>query len=231
MNRFLAAAGRFKMEWLLAAGFGGGTRLVDDQQLSGEWGLGYCHGNRLELVRSPGRKSEPGLLKALLELKTDMAVIYRHEPEGESVPSGRFPPYTRYEQGKQWLFCHTGSVTTVGSDLSRWGRSGGLSSGELLFAHVFDRFNPEAPEESLRNLGTELAREPELAFCLMTAEFLGIFCRTGNREDSPSRLWYGRGELLRVVASGRPVSLSGIFWEPVPDGQVIFIRRQRWAVV
>ncbi|MCX7732896.1 MAG: hypothetical protein N2248_07040 [candidate division WOR-3 bacterium] len=232
MSRFFAAAGRFKMEWLLAAAFGDGARLIEDRQLSGEWGLGYCHGNRLELVRSPGRKTEPGLLKALLELKTDMAVIYQHELLPESTPAGRIPPYIRYEQGRHWMFCHAGRVTRAEALFGSWQRSsGGLTTGELLFAYVFDRFNPEQPQESLNGLLAQLAGEPELSFCLMSADVLAFVCRTDDRGDNPARLWLGRGELIRVICSGRVINLPGISWEPIPSEQVIFIRRQRWAVV
>lgn len=220
------------MEWLLAATFGNGARLVEDYQLSGEWGLGYCHGNRLELVRSPGRKNEPGLLKALQELKTDMAVIYQHEPLPGSGPVGRIPPYIRCEQGRHWMFCHAGQVMRTEEILGSWQRTpGGLTIGELLFAYVFDRFNPEQPQESLNRLLNQLAGEPGLAFCLMSADVLAFVCWTDGREDNPACLWLGRGELIRVICSGRMVNLPGISWEPLPANQVIFIRRQRWAVV
>ncbi|MGC8797948.1 MAG: hypothetical protein ACP5PK_04710 [candidate division WOR-3 bacterium] len=232
MGRFLIAAGRFRMEWLLAAAFREGRQLSTDEQLSGDWGLAYCHGNRLELVRADGRKAGTGVLKALLEIKTDMAVVYQQPPEAMAVLPGRSQPYSRYDRGTNWVFCYAGKISQPERLFPGWHQTpGGLIKGELLFAYVYDRFDVNAPVASLNEIVDGLGEEPELAFCLMSPELVAVACHTDGRADNPARLWLGRGELLRVVGSGAVADLPGISWELVPAQQVIFIQRQRWAVI
>jgi hypothetical protein len=231
MGKFFVAAGRFKMDWFLAAVFQAGKKLSAIEQLSGDWGLVYCHGNRLELVRPNVRKADAGLLKSLAEIKTDMALIYQ-QPESAGLSTGKSQPYTRYEKGLNWTFCFAGKIVRPEQLFPGWHRTpGGLSTGELLFAYVFDRFNTEQPMESLNQILAGLQDEPELAFCLMSPALVAIACHTDGRADNPARLWLGRGELVRVVGSGNADDLPGISWEAVPAIQGIFIQRQRWAVI
>jgi len=231
MGRFFAAAGRFKMEWLISVVFQPGKKLSSDAQIGGDWGMAYAHGNRLEILHVRSGKTEPGILKTLTEIKTDMALIYQ-DLSLDAPRQNRLPPYSRYEAGTSWTFCYTGKITRPELLFPNWQRTpGGLSIGELLFAYVYDRFDPNQPVESLNTVLTQLRQESELSFCLMAPEFLAIACRTDGRTDNQSRLWLGRGELLRIICSGNVQDLPDIHWEPVPAEQLIFIRRQRWAVV
>lgn len=233
MGRFFVAAGRFKTEWLISAAFQGGRILNGKERLTGKWGLVYCHGNRLEIVRSGVGKSGTVMLKTVQELKTDMALIYQEGPEEvQGMPSTRMQPFFRYHNGTNWMFCYIGKIARPERISTGWHRaSGEISLGELLFIYVFDRFDSDHPVEALTAIINQLREESELAFCMMSPELLAVICRTDGRSNNPARLWLGKGEMVRVICSGKVDDLPGINWEPLPLEQVIFIRRQRWAVV
>ncbi|GEM_PF-976188 len=233
MGRFFAAIGRFKMEWFLSAAFLQGGKIENNESPAGNWGLAYCHGNRLETVRMHHKKTESSVpnLASLKEIKTDMALAYQHHP-AELLTPFQVQPLVRREKGENWAFCYAGLLNHPKKMFPNWQKiPDGVSAGELLFVFVFDHFRVDNPVESLTELWKQIPDERELAFCLLTARMMVIFCQLDTRNDNQARLWLGQGELLRVICSGSIPDLPDIVWEKLPEEHVIYIQRERWAVV
>ncbi len=233
MNRFFAAIGRFKMDWFLSAALFYGKKIEENTTELGNWGVVYCHGNRLETVRIHHKKNElPALaIRALKEAKTDMALAYQHH-RNETIASSQVQPLIKREKGENWAFCCAGSLPHPKIMFPNWEKiPDNLTPGELLFVFVFDRFRVDNPVESFNEILSQMPEENDLAFCLMTAQMMVLACRLNTGGDNRATLWLGRGELLMAFCFGSPPDLPDVVWEKLPAHQVIYIKRERWAVV
>lgn len=229
MPKIFAAAGRFSMEWFLSAGLLPTANLKDGGEPVGGWGVVYCHGNRLEAVRSDQSRTDNAVFGQLVDVRTDMALLYLHDQNQILAP--RFvQPFFRRESGGAWAFCHIGQIPHPERLISELRYPDGPDPGEILFMHILDQFNPDKPDESLAAIFSTLD-EWEISLCLMAAETMVVFCRYGDSKSSQTRLWLGKGELVRVVCSPPIVDLPGISWEFLPNNQVIVISRHRRAVI
>ncbi|MEO0019660.1 MAG: hypothetical protein ABIK47_03345 [candidate division WOR-3 bacterium] len=229
MPKFFAAAGRFTMEWFLSAGLLPGIKLNEGGEPAGGWGVVYCYGNRLEAVRSPRSRSDNAVFGQLVEVRTDMALLYLHN-QNQILSPRLVQPFFRWGSGGAWAFCHIGQIPHPERLISESRCPDGPDPGEILFMHILERFNPDKPAESLSAIFPE-SEEWEISLCLISADTMVTFCRFGDNRQSETRLWLGKGELLRVVSSPPIVDLPGINWESLPNNQVIVITRERRAVI
>ncbi len=229
MPKFFAAAGRFTMDWFLSSGLLPWANLKNGGEPTGGWGVVYCHGNRLEAVRSHRSRSDDTIFGQLADVRTDMALLYLHDQN--QILSPRFvQPFFRREAGGAWAFCHIGQIPNSNALLSELRYPDSPDPGEVLFMRILDRFNPDNPDESLTSVFAP-QNEWEISLCLMSADTMVIFCRFGDNRSSQARLWFGKGELARVISSPPIVDLPGISWESLPNNQVVVINRQRQAVI
>lgn len=229
MPKFFAAAGRFNMEWFLSAGVLPFKNLKDGREPASGWGVVYCHGNRLEVVRSHQSRTDNVVFGQLVDVRTDMALLYLHD-QNQILSARLVQPFFRRESDGAWAFCHIGQISHPERLISQLRYPDGPDPGEILFMHILDQFNPDKPDESLTAIFSKFD-EWEISLCLMSAENMVIFCRFGDNKSSETRLWLGKGELVRVVCSPPIVDLPGISWESLSNNQVIAISRQRRAVI
>ncbi|MGQ9708573.1 MAG: hypothetical protein ACUVUR_06865 [bacterium] len=230
MPKFFAAAGRFTMDWFLSAGLMSKTKLDQGDEPRGGWGLVYCHGNRLEVVRSHRPRTEHAVFSQLVELRTDMATLYLHDEEQLLSPR-LVQPFIRRESGDAWAFSYLGQIPHPEMLVSGWRYPDGPDPGELLFMHVLDQFQKDQPVESVNAIIAQLGHEARLSFCLMSAEIMVAACGFGTIKNHAGGLWLGKGELIRVLASLPDTELPGLSWEPLTSNQVLVINRQRRAVI
>lgn len=226
MSVFLAAAGRFKMDWLLQ-GVG-----VDGEKVkspSGSWGFAYCHGNRLETIRlHRSREVEP--VPPLVDLRTDMAMIYLHGDK-EIISPRQVQPFFRRETRRSWAFCHIGEIVHPERLVLNGRYPDGPDPSEVFFMSVLDHFSPDAPLESIRGFLAQLIEEPALSLCLLSPETMVVASWFAGDERSPAKLWIGKGNLVWVVTSSPPPSLPGISWSEMGNRSVVAIFRERHAVI
>ncbi len=225
MATFFAAAGKFTLDWLVNIG----VQSVVPESERGGWGFVYCYGNRLEVVR-PARNRDGGTdLAQLIDIKTDMAMLYIYSREEMANPRA-FQPLYRADIGGGWAFCNIGRLRHP----ERLARDIRLMTGdepdELLFMYLIERLNPQDPVGSLNETLGQLVDESELNFALLSPDML-IFSFWSNPAGAARvKFWMGKGELLRVITSVFMPDLPGINWNELPSGSVTVIRRERLVV-
>ncbi len=223
MPVFFSASGKFTMDWFLSV-----ATQSEKQEVAGGWGLAYCFGNRLEIIRSHHPRKESPEFSHLKEIRSDMATLYLHAANQILTPR-TIQPFVRRERGQVWAFCYFGNIEHP-EKLDTGGRyPDGPDLGELLFIHILNRFNPAEPIESVLALLSELV-EPTLIFCLMSADYLVVADWCNEEREPRLSLWFGKGELLRLIATHPGPNLPGIVWEIIPHHSVLIINRERRAV-
>lgn len=224
MPVFLAAAGKFTMDWLLSIANHPETAGVD-----GGWGVAYCYGNRLETIRSPRSRKEGKEFSQLAELRTDMAMLYLHDT-GEILTPRTVQPFVRREAGGVWAFCHIGHIEHP--EKLNLGRRypDGPAPSEAFFMHILNQFRPEEPVESIFALLSGIPDEVALSFSLIAADFIVAASWFSEGEKVPIRLWFGKGKLVRVLATHPFENLAGVVWEVLANRSLLVINRERQAV-
>ncbi|MEO0080133.1 MAG: hypothetical protein ABIK44_05605 [candidate division WOR-3 bacterium] len=227
MAVLLAAAGRFKMEWLKTTAETLASKESKETSAEpaaiptpGGWGVAYCYGNRLESLRSNRHWQLDPDFAQLPEIKTDMAMLYLHGP-GTRLGPREVQPFVRFEQGQFWAFSHLGTITTQDrlDTGNRLPDSNSLS--EKYFLHILEGLSLEDIPGSVAARQKLLSQEPSLSFCLMRSDLMIVSCLF-REKSAPGRLWFSRSELLLVMAS-QPIP-SG---SPLSSGSLIAITRQR----
>lgn len=218
MATFLAAAGRFTMEWLKTTA----VALAGPQPAgatAGAWGVAYCYGNRLEAIRSNRSWQHDPDFALLSELKSDMAMLFLDSP-GRQLGPREVQPFIRHEPGQTWAFCHLGTIANP-DQLDPGPRlPDSTSPSEKYFLHILAGFNPGDPTGSVATLQAQLTGG-DLAFCLMTPSLM-----VASSGTSP--IWLGQSETLRVLSSAKLASLTLNFTlTPLAAAEVIAITRER----
>lgn len=230
MAVLLAAAGRFKMEWLLA----GLEEKLGGNFPSTIWGLAYCSGNRLEVVRSYSPRNSNVAFPQLADVRTDMAMFYLYDNKDVSAPI-RVQPFVRQGDGFAWAFCQIGKIIGKISHPERLVRGGHYTESsdpsEIFFVSLLEHFSLERPIESIEEFMGQFSEESALSFCLLSPEIMAVASWCSNNERGSAGLWLGKGELVRVVASPPPPPLSGIVWSELGNRSIIVLLRERRSVI
>ncbi len=210
-----AVAGRFDAELL-----GEVARAVvarEEETTFAGWGLVYCYGNRLEVIRSPELRFE-----RLAEVRTDMALVSLTR-EGEPGPD---QPLSRREPDRSWGFSFAGSLSRP-ADLQTGNRiPDGPSTAERFLIHLLHGYDEDAPVESVLRAQDGLPAGDDSSFMMLGTELLLVNERRPEGESSP-QLWFGRARLLRLVAPFPVPSLRDTTWEPVDVRSAFAISRFR----
>ncbi|MEO0071619.1 MAG: class II glutamine amidotransferase [candidate division WOR-3 bacterium] len=224
MPVFLAAAGKFTMEWLLSI-----LNNPETAGVEGGWGVAYCYGNRLETIRSHHSRKEGEEFNQMKEIRTDMAMLYFHNTDEKLTPR-TVQPFVRREAGEAWAFCHIGHIEHP-ERLNLGGRyPDGPAPSETFFMHILNQFRAEAPVESVYALFSTTPDEGTLSFSLMSPNFVVAASWFNEKEKKPIRLWFGKGKLVRLLATYPFENLAGVVWEVLANRSVLIINRERRAV-
>jgi len=230
MTGFFAAAGRLGASTLVTAadalaGIAAGTTTSEGEESAGAWGVAYCHGSRLEWLRSTrAPRADPECYSLLGELRTDMA-MFCAQSGPERLSQRGVQPFVRREPTQAWAFCNLGSVAHPERLDSGPRVAEGADPGELLFLHLINRLDSGNPAGSAEATLAALTDETDLRFVLMCPEWL--LAGIQNAPDQPP-LWQGRGSLLFLLASQPVPDLPGVeSWGPVAESQVLTITRER----
>ena len=190
------------------------------------WGVAYCYGNRLEVVRSvrtPAGRLDFG---ALGEVRTDMGFICLCPELSREAAL----PLLRKERAARWAFLAHGAVGGTGRLELGERIPDGSSSGERLMIHLLNELDEQEPTASVERALGRLEGEPELGFHLLGADTLVVANWHEAGDSNGEELWFGSGELLRVVAPRRLVSVPEVAWEPIPNRAVVAVSRYRRPV-
>lgn len=228
MGAFFAAAGKFDAEWLVRAALSSGsTSETKADVLVNAWGLAYCHGNRLESIRVNRARDGEGEIARLAEIKTDMALFYLHDREELTSPR-LVQPFIRKETGANWAFCYLGELQKPERFISPVRYPDSSDPGELFFMYVLDRLDPAHPVESIESLLAQVTGELGISFALLSPDML-IVAHPGASDNI--RVWWGRGDLVRMFSSVYPGEIYGIDWVEITSRSVFVISRQRRSII
>ncbi len=194
------------------------------------WGAAWVYGNRLEVVRSAHHPGSDPEFRRLGDIRTDMVMFHTTARERPGVRE--MLPFLRRDGERQWAFCHAGALRSP-ERLDTGGRIvDSRNPSERLFLHILSGMDPDDPVASVERTLEGLAGEPELSFLLLSAEMLVASSRYeaepgGGRPGSG--LWFGAGELMRVIATRRLES-ADVGWDTMANGAVCAISRKRWEL-
>ncbi len=220
---FVAAAGRFRMNHLVAAVL---AAIRPETELGG-WGIAYCYGNRLEFTRSAIPCYQDLDFHQLGERRTDMMVLVPDNRPGISARETQ--PFARREARQNWAFCHHGEVVRPDELDTQTRIPDSDSPSERLFLHILARLDREEPVETVTAALRGLRADKGLSCCLIGSEMMVVASWFDSQPDYHG-LWCGRGELVRYVSTEPLRSLPDIEWEPAGTHCVIAIRRTRREV-
>ncbi|MGQ9678180.1 MAG: hypothetical protein ACUVUD_02735 [bacterium] len=230
MGKLLAAAGRFDVHWLISTALSGSNLTAKKSVPATIWGLSYCYGNQLGVLRVNRPRDAEKELARLTEIKTDMVIFYLHD-NNEVLSPRLVQPFVHRGVDSNWAFCHISAVRgpELLSDTNRSAEGGG--SGEYFFRHLLDHFNPNQPIESVQTILSQISGEPDLSFAMMSPEMLVVTHWKIESEVTRSKLFLGKCELLRIFTNFPPMEIPGVEWNEVVNHLVTVILRSHPAVV
>jgi predicted glutamine amidotransferase len=213
-----AVAGRFRMSQLLEAVR---AQVGADAELGG-WGIAYCYGNRLEVIRSAERCDRDPAFHQLTELRTDMLLLVPDNRPG--LPPREVQPFSRRESGHSWAFAHAGTVVhpeelDMGSRLPDSGHP-----SEKYFLHLMARLDAQDPVVAMTAALNEMRGDGGLSCCLLNSEFMVVASWAGLQQPG---LWQGRGEMVLYVCTHPLRMIQDVAWEPLDPRSVLAVGRAR----
>jgi hypothetical protein len=228
MGEALALAGRFgiglltaALEELVATGPAGRY---------GGWGIAYCYGTLLEVVRSdrPAPGAEGGFdFSGLNDIKTDLAIARLTDKAEVPAYNRDLQPYLRREAPRPQAFCAPARLRNPRALDAGHRITDGADPDERFFLHVLHSFDEGDPLGSVTAMHERLAGEPDQRFMLLNTRLLAVSTWQEPGDGRPP-LWLGRSDLVRALAPTRLEALGEMSWEPVAARSVMVFTRQRY---
>ncbi len=214
------------------------------------WGAAWRDDDgKLRIHRSPRSfltDPETGRIGAI---RTDLLVLHARRA---SVPGSACPenthPFTAAWGGRDWAFCHNGTVHTI-EDLQADPHlvPAGETDSERLFHHLLVRLGEGDdggdPGGGISVEGWQSAPDPRMAQLLAATDpirdYTALLCLLANSEEiialarrHPARgkpgyhaLWEGTGHDLHVVSSEPVDGIGCTAWKKLTDPGAVLLRR------
>lgn len=199
------------------------------------WGAAWVHEGRLRTVRRVVSILEDGWLERVDALQTGLLTLHaRRATKPGSTRIENTHPFPATYLGRDWAFCHNGSVNDLTALRAAPGMNlAGRTDSERLFHHFLAALNTRSQED--RALLDTAAIEAALADTVAVPhDFTALHCLAASNdrvlavtrrhpekgEQEYHALWLGEGPGLRAVSS-EPVDGLGCEWTRLPEPGVV----------
>lgn len=197
------------------------------------WGAAWLDGEALRTCRRPASiRHDPEAASLIDRLTTPLLLLHARRASRGQPKVVNTHPFTARYLGREWAFCHNGTVedhTTLrrvpGID------PGGGTDSEILFHHFLNRIGGayagdlDAIVEPALREGVDLLDRYTAAHCLLVTgrRLLAVAARHPRRsEPAYHALWRGHGPGLTMVSS-EPVEGFACAWTRIEEPGVVVL--------
>ncbi|MBD3368630.1 MAG: hypothetical protein GF405_10750 [Candidatus Eisenbacteria bacterium] len=188
------------------------------------WGVAWCEDGRVRVERGVEPCFEDPAFESAARVDTELLILHARRGTGDSgVARENTHPFTAVLDGREWVFCHNGTVRDTSSLLAVEGiRPLGGTDSERLFHHVLAGADPSDIVGSLKASLDGVVDFTCLNSFLLTDRRLAYAARAEPGTERPRyyTLWIGSGDEFTVVSS-EPLEALDIEWTPMSEGAAL----------